>query len=101
MNTDSLVTAAITAADIATAGMAQVTVVNPTPGGGISNAHASTITGLALDASTPSTVKNNTQTLTTASFTPPAESVLYICVLLNIPRVLRLEKTLSVKSRII
>jgi hypothetical protein len=76
-------TAAITAADIASAGTASVTVVNPTPGGGTSNAQTFTITGLALDASTPAAVKNNTETLTTASFTPPAGAVLYICVMLN------------------
>ena len=39
------VTAAITAADIATAGTAQVTVFNPAPGGGTSNALTFTITG--------------------------------------------------------
>jgi hypothetical protein len=77
------VTAAITAADIASAGTAAVTVVNATPGGGTSNAQTFTITGLALDSSTPAAVKTNTQTLTTASFTPPAGSVLYICVMLN------------------
>jgi hypothetical protein len=77
------VSAAITAADIASGGTAAVTVVNPTPGGGTSNAQTFTITGLALDSSTPAAVKTNTQTLTTASFTPPAGSVLYICVMLN------------------
>jgi hypothetical protein len=77
------VTAAITAADIATAGTASVTVVNATPGGGTSNAQTFTIIGLALNPSTPAAVKNNAQTLTTASFTPPAGSVLYICVMLN------------------
>jgi hypothetical protein len=39
-------TAAITAADIATAGTAQVTVFNPAPGGGTSNAQTFTITGV-------------------------------------------------------
>jgi hypothetical protein len=34
--------------------------------------------GLALDASTPAVVKNKGTTLTTASFTPPAGSVLVI-----------------------
>ncbi|MGD0887170.1 MAG: glycoside hydrolase family 88 protein, partial [Thermodesulfovibrionales bacterium] len=47
------------------------------------SAQTATITGLALDSSTPAAVKTNTQTLTTASFTPPAGSVLYICVMLN------------------
>jgi N-acyl-D-amino-acid deacylase len=37
------VTASITAADIATAGTVQVTVVNPTPGGGTSNAQTFTV----------------------------------------------------------
>jgi hypothetical protein len=45
-------TAAITAADIATAGTAQVTVFNPAPGGGTSNAQTFTIT----TASTTTTV---------------------------------------------
>ncbi len=40
---DSKLTAAITAADIATAGTAQVTVVNPAPGGGTSSALTFTI----------------------------------------------------------
>jgi hypothetical protein len=62
-----------------------VTVVNPAPGGGTSNAQTFTITGLALtlSSSTPAAVKNNAQTLTTASFIPPAGSVLYIAVMLN------------------
>jgi len=38
---------------------------------------------LALDASTPAAVKSNVQNLTTASFTPPAGSVLYILVAIN------------------
>lgn len=53
-------TAAITAADIATAGSASVTVFNPAPGGGTSNAAtftinnpAPTITGLNPNATTP------------------------------------------------
>jgi 6-phosphogluconolactonase len=40
-------TATIPAADIATAGAAQITVANPTPGGGISNSLAFTIVGTA------------------------------------------------------
>jgi hypothetical protein len=38
---------------------------------------------LALDPSTPVTVKSNAQTLTTASFTPPANSELYVVIGLN------------------
>jgi len=45
-------TAAITAADIATAGTAAVTVVNPTPGGGTSNSLTFTITDFSVGAAT-------------------------------------------------
>ncbi len=38
---------------------------------------------LVIDASSPATVKSNAATLTTASFTPPANSVLYIAVFLR------------------
>ncbi len=38
---------------------------------------------LAIDASSPPSVNNNTYTVTTASFTPPAGSVLYILIGLN------------------
>jgi len=59
-------TAAITAADIATSGTAAITVVNPTPGGGTSNALTFTITDFSVTATT------TTQTVTagqSASFT--------------------------------
>src|SRR5690349_15726914 len=50
--------AAITAADLATAGTAQITVVNPTPGGGTSSASAFTINNPAPQVSgiSPTTV---------------------------------------------
>ncbi len=38
---------------------------------------------LAIDSSSPPTIKSNAQTVTTASFTPPASSVLYITVSIN------------------
>lgn len=44
-NNSTLLTAAITAADIATAGTASLTVVNPSPGGGTSNSQTFTING--------------------------------------------------------
>lgn len=51
-------TVAVLAADIATAGTASITVVNPTPGGGTSNAVSFTISnssaGFTLSSSTPS-----------------------------------------------
>jgi hypothetical protein len=43
-------TAAITASDIATAGTASVTVFNPTPGGGTSNAQTVTINAVSVTA---------------------------------------------------
>jgi uncharacterized repeat protein (TIGR01451 family) len=50
-------TAAITAADIATSGTAAITVVNPTPGGGTSNALTFTITDFSVTSPTgPQTV---------------------------------------------
>ena len=47
------VTAAITAADILTAGTAQVTVLNPAPGGGASNALAFTISTVVVNNPVP------------------------------------------------
>jgi 6-phosphogluconolactonase len=47
---DTQLTAAITAADIATAGTAQITVVNASPGGGTSSSLDFTITGAAATA---------------------------------------------------
>ncbi len=47
-------TAAITAADIAASGTAAITVVNPTPGGGTSNALTFTITDFSVSATTTS-----------------------------------------------
>jgi hypothetical protein len=55
------VTAAITAADIASAGTAAITVVNPIPGGGTSNALTFTITDFSVTATT------TTQTVTAGS----------------------------------
>jgi hypothetical protein len=54
-------TAAITAADIASSGTAAITVVNPTPGGGTSNALTFTITDFSVTATT------TTQTVTAGS----------------------------------
>ena len=54
-------TAAITAADIASPGTAAVTVVNPTPGGGASNSLTLTITDFSVTATT------TTQTVTAGS----------------------------------
>ncbi len=54
-------TAAITAADIATSGTAAITVVNPAPGGGTSNALTFTITDFSVSATT------TTQTVTAGS----------------------------------
>ncbi len=54
-------TAAITAADIASSGTAAITVVNPTPGGGTSNALTFTITDFSVSATT------TTQTVTAGS----------------------------------
>jgi len=51
-------TAAITAADIASSGTAAITVLNPTPGGGTSNALTFTITDFSVSATT------TTQTVT-------------------------------------
>jgi hypothetical protein len=51
-------TAAITAADIASSGTAAITVVNPTPGGGTSNSLTLTITDFSVNATT------TTQTVT-------------------------------------
>lgn len=47
-------TAAISAADIAASGAASVTVFNPTPGGGTSNALTFTITDFSVTSTTPS-----------------------------------------------
>jgi hypothetical protein len=47
-------TAAITAADIASSGTAAITVLNPTPGGGTSNALTFTITDFSVSATTTS-----------------------------------------------
>jgi hypothetical protein len=47
-------TAAITAADIASSGTAAITVVNPTPGGGTSNSLTFTITDFSVSATTTS-----------------------------------------------
>jgi hypothetical protein len=54
-------TAAITAADIASNGTAAITVVNPTPGGGTSNSLTLTITDFSVTATTA------TQTITAGS----------------------------------
>ena len=57
---DTEITATITAADIATAGTASVTVVNPSPGGGTSNAQTFTIDNpvAALTKLTPSNTEH-------------------------------------------
>ena len=60
-------TAAITAADIATAGMANVTVTNPAPGGGISGTLSFTIN--AVSGPTLSSVAPATATVSGAAFT--------------------------------
>jgi hypothetical protein len=54
-------TAAITAADIASSGTAAITVLNPTPGGGTSNSLTFTITDFSVSATT------TTQTVTAGS----------------------------------
>jgi hypothetical protein len=66
-------TAAITASDIAASGTAAVTVFNPTPGGGTSNALTFTITDFSVGSTNP------TQTVTagqTANFTITTATVL-------------------------
>jgi len=66
-------TAAITAADIATAGTANVTVFNPTPGGGTSNAQTFTINAPSTATPTHTPTSTNTPTLTpTPTATPPS-----------------------------
>jgi hypothetical protein len=59
-------TAAITAADIAAAGTAAVTVVNPTPGGGTSNALTFTITDFSV---TPTTTTQTISAGQSANYT--------------------------------
>lgn len=62
-------TASITAADIASPGSKAVTVVNPSPGGGISNAVAFTVTTPPLPPPTLSTLSPATATAGGGSFT--------------------------------
>jgi uncharacterized protein (TIGR03437 family) len=65
----ALLTAQIPASDIANAGMAQITVFNPAPGGGASNALPFTITQLPNPAPTLSSLSPNQATAGGAAFT--------------------------------
>lgn len=75
----SVMRAAIAAADVATAGTAQVTVVNPAPGGGASASSPFTIQNAApvLSALSPSVTRAGSQaftlTVTGAGFVPGAQ----------------------------
>jgi trimeric autotransporter adhesin len=62
-------TAAIAAADIATAGTAQVTVTNPAPGGGISSALSFTVTATNNPSPTITSLSPNSATPGGAAFT--------------------------------
>jgi len=63
------VTAAIPASDIATAGTAQVTVFNPTPGGGTSNAQTFTITSAPNPLPTTTSINPTSAAVGGAAFT--------------------------------